>query len=151
MVTKLKVVTVFMIGVLMLLAVGNESTRAENLLASGKFVTIADHTTLGTVEIFQKDNRTYVRLADDFSTQNGPDLKVLLHKQNRPQSYDQGDYVLLGNLKNLNGAQVYEIPAGVVLDDYSSVVVWCQKFNVTFGTAKPKKIGGTKPSGVYGY
>ena len=136
MVTKLKVVTVFMIGVLMLLAVGNQSARAKNLLASGKFVTIADHTTLGTVEIFQKDNRTYVRLTDDFSTQKGPDLKVLLHKQNNPQSYDQGDYVLLGNLKNLKGTQVYEIPEGVVLDDYASVVVWCQKFNVTFGTAK---------------
>ncbi len=136
MVTKLKAVTVFMIGVLMLLAVGNESTGAENLLASGKFVTIADHTTLGTVEIFQKDNRTYVRLANDFSTQKGPDLKVLLHKQNNPQSYDQRDYVLLGNLKNLKGTQVYEIPEGMVLDDYASVVVWCQKFNVTFGTAR---------------
>ncbi len=151
MVTKLKAVTVFMIGLFMLMAVGNEIARAENLLASGKFVTIGDHTTSGTVEIFEKDNRVYVRLADDFSTEKGPDLKVLLHKQNNPRSYDQGDYVLLGNLKNLKGTQVYEIPEGMVLGEYASVVVWCQKFNVNFGTAKLIKTGVRNPSGVYGY
>ncbi len=142
MVTKLKAVTVFLIGLFMLMAVGNEITRAENVLASGKFVTIGDHTTSGTAEVFQKDNLTYIRLANDFFTQKGPDLKVLLHKQDNPQSYDQGDYVLLGNLKNLKGTQVYEIPEGMVLDEYASVVVWCQKFNVTFGAAKLEKREG---------
>ena len=46
MVTKLCAVTVFMLGVVMFMALGNENARAGKLLASGDFVTIDGHTLL---------------------------------------------------------------------------------------------------------
>ncbi len=136
MVTKLRAVVGLVMGVLMLLAVGNESVRAEQLLDSGQFVTVdPDHRTTGTVEILKKENRIYVRLAEDFSTAEGPDVNLLFHKKNPPKGFNQGDYVTLGELKSFNGTQVYQVPQGVALDEYNSVVVWCKKFNIVFGAA----------------
>ena len=42
----------------------------------------------------------------------------------------------LAPLKGFSGAQRYEIPDNVNLDDYEAVAIWCRKFNVTFGYAK---------------
>jgi hypothetical protein len=82
MVTTLGVLKVFLIGAMTLMCVGYESVRAAEVLDSGKFVTVdADHETTGTVEILQKENRIYVRLGDDFSTAEGPDLHLLLHNR----------------------------------------------------------------------
>ena len=50
-------------------------------------------------------------------------------------SYDDGRYVRLGELKATHGDQNYEIPAGADLDGLRSVVVWCDRFDVAFGTA----------------
>ena len=41
----------------------------------------------------------------------------------------------LGRLKGNQGDQNYEVPAGVDLDGFSSVVVWCDRFNSAFGAA----------------
>ena len=50
-------------------------------------------------------------------------------------SYDDGDYVRLGELKATHGNQNYEIPADARLAGMRSVVIWCDRFNVAFGTA----------------
>ncbi len=143
MVTKLRAVSVLVMGFVMLLALGNESVRAGELLDSGQFVTVdPDHKTTGTVEILRKGNRIYVRLAEDFSTANGPDVNLLLHKNNPPKGFDQGDYVTLGELKSFNGTQVYQVSQGVALDEYNSVVVWCKKFNIVFGAAHLEHLAG---------
>lgn len=144
MVMKLDVLKVFLIGAMTLMCIGYESVRAAEVLDSGKFVTVdADHETTGTVEIVQKKNRIYVRLGDDFSTAEGPDLHLLLHKKNPPIGYDQSDYVSLGRLKSFNGTQVFLVPDGVALDQYVSVVVWCKKFNIIFGTAHLERLAET--------
>lgn len=49
--------------------------------------------------------------------------------------YDDGDYVRLGELKGNQGSQSYEIPASADLSAMRSVVIWCDRFNVAFGTA----------------
>lgn len=143
MVTKLRAVSVLVMGALMLLAVGNEGIGASESLDSGQFVTVdPDHRTTGTVEILQKKNRVYVRLAEDFSTAEGPDVNLLLHKKNPPKGFNQGDYVTLGELKSFNGTQAYQVPEGVALDEYNSVVVWCKKFNIVFGAAHLEHLAG---------
>jgi len=43
-----------------------------------------DHPTTGTVEILRRGNRIYIRLANDFSTAEGPDVNLLLHKKYPP-------------------------------------------------------------------
>ncbi len=97
--------------------------------------TSAAHRTDGTASIVTEGRVRYLELSDDFRTDNGPDLFVLLHKQERPSDYDESNYVNLGRLERVSGTQRYIIPDGVELDQFSSVVVWCREFNVTFGYA----------------
>ena len=56
-------------------------------------------------------------------------------QRRRLGSYDDGRYVRLGELEANNGNQNYEIPAAADLDGLTSVVIWCDRFNVAFGTA----------------
>ncbi|WAN70126.1 DM13 domain-containing protein [Moorena producens JHB] len=37
----------------------------------------------------------------------------------------------LGRLQQVSGTQRYRIPADVNPEDFSSLVIWCRKFNVT--------------------
>ena len=83
------------------------------------------------------DGRRFLRL-EQLATSDGPDLHVWL--TDRPSggewgSYDDGRYVRLGELKANRGNQNYEIPAGARLEGLTSVVVWCDRFDVAFGTA----------------
>ena len=50
-------------------------------------------------------------------------------------SYDDGSYVRLGELKATHGNQNYEIPADASIAGMTSVVIWCDRFDVAFGTA----------------
>jgi hypothetical protein len=50
-------------------------------------------------------------------------------------SYDDGRYVRLGGLKATDGNQNYPIPADAELGGLNSVVIWCDRFNVAFGSA----------------
>jgi hypothetical protein len=50
--------------------------------------------------------------------------------------FDDGEYVDLGALKGNVGNQNYAIPADVDLTDLSSVTIWCDRFNVSFGAAE---------------
>ncbi|MDJ0519907.1 MAG: DM13 domain-containing protein [Trichodesmium sp. MO_231.B1] len=92
--------------------------------------------TEGTAEIIQVENKTQVRLAENFYAIEGPAVRLLLHKQNRPGSYTAQNFVRLGDLKSFTGEQIYDIPEGINWQDFPNVVVWCEKFNVTFGSAK---------------
>jgi len=109
----------------------------DEVLARGSFES-AEHETSGrAVVLALADGRRFVRL-EDLATSDGPDLHVWL--TDRPSggewgSYDDGRYVRLGELKANNGSHNYEIPAGARLDGLTSVVVWCDRFDVAFGTA----------------
>ena len=41
----------------------------------------------------------------------------------------------LGRLRAFKGSQKYDIPAGVDLKDYPSVVIWCAQFGVLISPA----------------
>ncbi|APU43330.1 DM13 domain-containing protein [Streptomyces sp. TN58] len=47
-----------------------------------------------------------------------------------------GHNVSLGKLKGNRGDQNYEIPADMKPSDYTSVSIWCGRFDVPFGTAQ---------------
>ncbi len=48
---------------------------------------------------------------------------------------DDGKYVSLDKLKGDKDDQNYAIPAGVHLTDYTSVAIWCDRFDVSSGAA----------------
>ena len=109
----------------------------DTVLAEGAFVD-AEHATSGTARILQlADGRRFVRI-EDLATSDGPDLHVWLsegHSGGSWRSYDDGREVRLGDLKATHGNQNYEIPEDADLTGMRSVVIWCDRFNVAFGTA----------------
>ena len=113
------------------------SPARDRVLAEGAFED-AEHGTDGVAKVLElADGRRFVRL-EDLTTSDGPDLHVWV--TNQPSggdwgSYDDGRYVRLGQLKANNGNQNYEIPADADLSGLTSVVIWCDRFNVAFGTA----------------
>ncbi|KAA1426519.1 DM13 domain-containing protein [Nocardioides antri] len=113
-------------------------------LTSGDFID-AEHGTSGRAIIYLREDGTrYLRL-EGFETSNGPDVHVWITDQKSGGDcdgcfgswdiYDDGDYVRLGELKGNQGDQNYEIPGDADLEGMRSVVIWCDQFNVAFGTA----------------
>ncbi|MGF1538685.1 MAG: DM13 domain-containing protein [Elainellaceae cyanobacterium] len=119
-----------------------EPVAANGPVTSGPFES-AEHPTAGTATIVQEGDQYYVEFSDDFSTDPGPDLFVVLHQSNdffsitSPPTYgiEEDSYVSLAPLEAVNGAQRYAIPASVDVDEFGSVAVWCRQFNATFGAA----------------
>jgi hypothetical protein len=108
------------------------------VLATGSFVD-GEHATTGTATVLElPDGSRYLRL-ENFSTSDGPDVDVALSDQPAGGDdwgrYDDGRYVHLGDLKGTDGNQNYPIPADTDLTGLTSVVIWCDRFNVAFGTA----------------
>lgn len=114
----------------------------DRVLARGEFED-AEHDTAGRVEVLElADGRRFVRF-EDLASSDGPDLHVWVTDQPSGGdwgSYDDGRYVRLGELKATHGNQNYEIPASADLAGLRSVVIWCDRFNVAFGTA-PVSLG----------
>ncbi|MDQ3402133.1 MAG: DM13 domain-containing protein [Actinomycetota bacterium] len=105
-------------------------------LATGAFVT-QEHATSGTARVLDQGGARLLRL-EGFSTSDGPDLHVWLTDASAGGSwgkYDDGRHVTLGKLKATDGNQNYTIPADADLDGLRSVVIWCDRFNVAFGSA----------------
>jgi len=93
------------------------------------------HRGSGTAKIItDSSGKKILRLEEDFSVTNGPDLYVYLTKNENPSSEDDlGDLINLGRLKGNQGSQNYE--TNVDIDAYNTVVIWCQQFGVLFAHA----------------
>lgn len=103
----------------------------------GKFVTVEqDHATMGTATLVTTNGQQYLEFDAAFDTARGPAVEVILYKgATVPVNIAAGDYLTLAPLQSFSGAQRYLIPAGVDIDDYQAVGIWCRQFNVTFGYA----------------
>jgi hypothetical protein len=108
------------------------------LLASGQFIhaNSADpvHYGKGRVSVFGNA----VRLEEDFEVGPGPKFHVYLVPAANVTSAAQvrdAMFVDLGRLRAFKGAQNYEIPAGVDLSKFGSVVIWCEAFSVLISPA----------------
>ncbi len=90
----------------------------------------------GAWEVVQRGEKTFIVFGDDFRAANGPDLKIFLSPQSVSDVTGKtavNGSINIGELKATKGAQEYEIPAGVNLDDYSSVLVHCEAYSVLWG------------------
>ena len=114
------------------------SDPGPRTLATGTFVD-GEHATSGRARLLAlADGSVHLRL-EDFSTSDGPDVHVWLTDQPAGGDdwgrYDDGRHVPLGILKGTDGNQNYRLPDGSDLDGLTSVVIWCDRFNVAFGSA----------------
>ncbi|MGY1771060.1 DM13 domain-containing protein [Blastococcus sp. SYSU D00813] len=105
-------------------------------LAAGSFVS-REHETVGTARVVQlPDGQVIVRL-EGFETSNGPALYVYLSQNpaDGTEAAFDDQFVDLGALKGNVGDQNYVVPAGVDATSYTSVVIWCDRFDAAFGAA----------------
>lgn len=114
--------------------ISSQATLVANAMTAS-FVSGRGKTVVGGAHIVEEEGKRYLELDSDFRTDSGPDLLVLLHREGVPTSYADSDYVNLGQLKRVARTQRYEIPADVDVSAFSSAVIWCREFNVTFGYA----------------
>ena len=103
---------------------------------SGQFVG-RSHATAGTASVLNDGNGSQVLRLENFATDNGPDLKVFLvsASADAPDSTIASDAINLGPLKGNIGDQNYDIPPGTDTSVYRTVVIWCERFGVSFGAA----------------
>jgi hypothetical protein len=109
----------------------------NEVLAQGQFVT-QEHPTSGTVQLIRLADGSRVLRLENFTTSDGPDVHVWLSDApagGPDGGYDDGRYVKLGKMKATEGNQNYPIPADAKLDGLRSAVIWCDRFNVAFGSA----------------
>ena len=108
---------------------------AEESAAVSQFVAV-EHPTTGQVSVVEEEGVRYLEISQDFQSDRGPALEVILHKLDTVGlKVEEGNYVSLGTLKSFNGAQRYQIPDDLDLSQYQSAAIWCREFNATFGYA----------------
>ena len=102
----------------------------------GKFVK-AEHPTQGSVMLVNEGGKSYLAFDQTFKTDAGPDLYVILYRTGQPPTtgIKEKDYVRVAKLQKVSGAQRFALPQSVKPGNFSSVAIWCRKFNATFGYA----------------
>ena len=112
--------------------------ESKQVLATGTFI----HSNLNDPVHYGKGNLTIyddlVHLESDFEVGPGPKYHVyLVPKVDVMPDTDVEStmFVDLGRLKAFSGSQNYQIPNGINLVDYQSVVIWCEQFGVLISPA----------------
>ncbi|CAL9578873.1 hypothetical protein SUDANB106_05005 [Streptomyces sp. enrichment culture] len=114
-------------------------------LAGGDLIS-HEHATSGKVRLVRLADGSHVVRLEDLDTSNGPDLHVWLTDAPVEEGragwgvFDDGEYVSLGKLKGNRGDQNYALPAGVDPDAFTSVSIWCDRFDVSFGAAELERV-----------
>jgi hypothetical protein len=122
-------------------AAPRKTPGTAQILLTGKLIT-HEHKTSGTVAVLKLPDGSRVLRIENLVTSDGPDLKVWLSDAKVVEGrsgwhvFDDGRYRNLGSLKGNHGNQNYVIPATVRLEDFRSVAIWCDRFNVSFGAAR---------------
>jgi hypothetical protein len=117
------------------------SAAASTVVSEGRFIS-QEHPTTGTAKLLRlSDGSTVLRL-EDLVTSEGPKVQVVLSDapviagSEGYDVFDDGRYVDLGPLKGNKGDANYVVPAGVDVDGLTSVSIWCDRFDVSFGAAE---------------
>lgn len=98
------------------------------------------HATKGIATLSTQSGKRTVRLSS-FETAKGPQLRVFLvagtsqDNASIKRAVASGKFIDLGALKTLKGNQSYAVPASSKLGKGASVIIWCDKFDVAFGSA----------------
>ena len=111
-----------------------EAPPRNVLLGRGRFQPVA-HPAVGTASAIRRAAGGKVLTLTGFEVDNGPDLRVYLVRGPARNESDVEDFKDLGALKGNVGSQQYEVPGGLSLERYTTVVIWCRAFSVNFARA----------------
>ena len=117
----------------------SDTMKAQTMMgmsSSHKLVSVGAPTT-GTVEV----SDTTIKLKN-YKTEAGPDLHVYLYADAVPAKTAKklsGKFIDLGKLPApFKGNTQFKIPAGTKLENFKSVIIWCDVAKVTFAGAALK-------------
>lgn len=99
---------------------------------SGEIIPFDKHAS-GRVAVYDTNGQKILRF-EDFETTNGPGLSVYLATDITAE-----DSIDLGDVKATKGNVNYEIPAGLDLERYDTVLLWCDTYNKLFSYAELNK------------
>jgi len=107
-----------------------ENTSSQR---TGSFEALNGKTTSGQAVLSAIDeDMLQLMFSTDFSLTDGPGLFVYLSDA----EFVTQSAINLGDFQSPTGAQNYNVPDGVSLDDYMYVIVHCVPYNVTFAVAE---------------
>ena len=108
------------------------------LVSSGTFIQADPNDTLhwgkGQVRVYEDR----VEMGDGFAVGPGPKYRVfLVLDKDIKKTADVSTLRLIdiGRLRHFKGAQSYELPRGINIDDFGSIVIWCEGFKVLISPA----------------
>ncbi|MFD1257682.1 DM13 domain-containing protein [Mucilaginibacter terrae] len=81
----------------------------------------------GTARVYETNGKYQLAL-ENFTSSNGPDLKVYISKEQQPVNF-----VNLGSLKSTAGNQLYDIPVSINVKEYTYALIYCQQYSHLFG------------------
>ncbi|MFD6415336.1 DM13 domain-containing protein [Streptomyces sp. NPDC060194] len=119
----------------------SQEPAGPETLAAGELIS-HEHRTTGAAAVLRLPDGSRTLRLEGLDTSNGPDLHVWITdapvKEGRAgwSVFDDGRYRSLGKLKGNKGDQNYALPADLDLSAYTSVTIWCDRFNVSFGAAE---------------
>lgn len=102
------------------------------VLSMGVFSGSRNYQVSGSAKVLDQDGKKILRL-EDFSSSNGPDLKVYLSTD-----VNASQFISLGRLRSTSGNQNYDISGMPDLSQYPFALIWCEQFGVLFGSANLK-------------
>lgn len=112
-----------------------EVTPVGGSARMGSFQGNSSYRASGTATLEGDPGSLKVNFSSDFSSSNGPGLGIYLAK-NAPTVLTSQNSARLGNLKSTSGAQSYDVPSTVGINDFDFVVIYCEPFNIPFGFAR---------------
>ena len=83
----------------------------------------AEHPASGIVKI---EGNTV--LLENIAITEAPDGRVILAKD-----FDEPTGIRLGKLQGFTGSHQYPVPEGIDINDYNTVLIWCDQFKVPIG------------------
>ena len=110
------------------------SASGNELVARGRFEPVA-HSVNGTATAIRTSGGRHLLTLTNIEVDKGQDLRVYLVAGPARDESEVDDFEDLGALKGNKGNQQYELPRGIDLDRYTTVVVWCRAFSVSFARA----------------
>jgi hypothetical protein len=110
---------------------GMAMDHAMMMLPHGTFAGSEGHRAGGSFALAAEGGKTVLRLGSDFSVEEAPDLYVVLSAG--PKASEGA--VFLDKLTKFSGAQVFDVPAGTNLEDFSYILLWSRKDKVALGAA----------------
>jgi hypothetical protein len=112
------------------------------VIASGNHWVKKAKSVRGSWEIAKVGKIMVLRLGEDFKTKSAADLRLVLSPNSAANASSDNaleNAVMIGGLQKVKGAQQYQLPAGLDLKEYSSLLIHCKEYSKLWGGASITK------------